>query len=253
MLSKEAESFLMKLRITLMERGKDDQSINEIEDELRDHLTEAEAHGHSVDDVTGGSVEHYINQISQEVPKDHKWKRLIAMIVGILFIITILPDFFSGSFALTLGKLIHFIIVLATGIISWKLIKYYVVKWGSVLNPDDPLPAKFYIFSVINGIVIMAVLLGSVFLSKHFKLYTFMVLSPKTSFITGCFIALLGIIIAAVFKYWQLALVIIIVVLPSIITQAIYGTTQSKAAATTDAWLTLSCFLLFMIISFIYI
>lgn len=42
MLSKKSEEFLWRLRTTLMERGKEDSTINEIEDELRDHLMEAE-------------------------------------------------------------------------------------------------------------------------------------------------------------------------------------------------------------------
>lgn len=45
MLSKESENFLDKLRVELLFRGKDEDEVNEIDDELRDHLLTAEQNG----------------------------------------------------------------------------------------------------------------------------------------------------------------------------------------------------------------
>ncbi|WP_256093029.1 hypothetical protein [Staphylococcus saprophyticus] len=43
MLTKKAEDFLLKLRIELLFRGKNEKDVNAIEEELRDHITTAEA------------------------------------------------------------------------------------------------------------------------------------------------------------------------------------------------------------------
>ena len=45
MLSKESEKFLREFRMELMTRVKDEEEIDALEEELRDHLLEAEADG----------------------------------------------------------------------------------------------------------------------------------------------------------------------------------------------------------------
>jgi uncharacterized membrane-anchored protein len=45
MVPKKAEQFLVELRFYLMSKGKNDQEINEITEELEVHLMEAEAEG----------------------------------------------------------------------------------------------------------------------------------------------------------------------------------------------------------------
>ncbi|MDT4051325.1 hypothetical protein RPO70_09055, partial [Staphylococcus arlettae] len=51
MLSKQAEQFLTKLRVELLFRGKKEEEVNEIDDELRDHLTIAEENGEDVSEI----------------------------------------------------------------------------------------------------------------------------------------------------------------------------------------------------------
>lgn len=41
-MTKKAEDFLLKLRIELLFRGKNEDEVNAIEEELRDHITIAE-------------------------------------------------------------------------------------------------------------------------------------------------------------------------------------------------------------------
>ncbi len=50
-LNKHAEDFLTKLKLELIFRGREENEINEIDEELRDHLTTAEANGESVSDI----------------------------------------------------------------------------------------------------------------------------------------------------------------------------------------------------------
>ncbi|WP_233665765.1 hypothetical protein [Staphylococcus saprophyticus] len=51
MLTKKAEDFLLKLRIELLFRGKNEKDVNAIEEELRDHITTTEAQNENVDDL----------------------------------------------------------------------------------------------------------------------------------------------------------------------------------------------------------
>ncbi|WP_368901873.1 hypothetical protein [Oceanobacillus oncorhynchi] len=66
MLSKEAEKFLLNLRLELMSRGKKDKDIQEIEEELRDHLKEAE----HMDKVSKALPEALSKIISVPFPKN---------------------------------------------------------------------------------------------------------------------------------------------------------------------------------------
>ena len=52
MLSKKAEDFLLKLRIELLFRGKNEDEVNSIEEELRDHITLAEENNDNIEDLS---------------------------------------------------------------------------------------------------------------------------------------------------------------------------------------------------------
>lgn len=53
MLSMKSEQFLVELRMYLLQRGKKDEDINGIVEELEVHLIEAENKGKSVDTIIG--------------------------------------------------------------------------------------------------------------------------------------------------------------------------------------------------------
>ncbi|MDT3919805.1 hypothetical protein RPP30_11275, partial [Staphylococcus saprophyticus] len=64
MLTKKAEDFLLKLRIELLFRGKNEKDVNAIEEELRDHITTAEAQNENVDDLLNTPIKNYANTFS---------------------------------------------------------------------------------------------------------------------------------------------------------------------------------------------
>ena len=70
MLSKQADQFMIELRMYLMSKGKNDKEINEVIDELNDHLLQAEAEGKSIKDITGESPRAYMKSIGQEMGFD---------------------------------------------------------------------------------------------------------------------------------------------------------------------------------------
>ncbi|MDW3797714.1 hypothetical protein QI358_10190 [Staphylococcus saprophyticus] len=67
MLTKKAEDFLLKLRIELLFRGKNEKDVNAIEEELRDHITTAEAQNENVDDLLNTLIKNYADTFSKEL------------------------------------------------------------------------------------------------------------------------------------------------------------------------------------------
>lgn len=131
MLSKEAEKFLLNLRLELISRGKREKDIQEIEEELRDHLIEAEANGQSVESITGNSVKAYIRSISEELPQNKGFIKYSILLLVYLLGVFIIPDLISGDFELNTSVILYNLAVLIIGtaatIISLKKI---VQKYG---------------------------------------------------------------------------------------------------------------------------
>lgn len=88
--SKESQQFLDNLRVYLFSSGKNEQEINEIVEELEDHLYEAERNGKDVEDIIGQSPKEYMNQVADEMPLD---------LIGVLKYI---PIIFLGAFSFIL-------------------------------------------------------------------------------------------------------------------------------------------------------
>ncbi|PFK30688.1 NADH dehydrogenase subunit [Bacillus cereus] len=86
MLSTKSEQFLIELRMYLLQRGKKDEDINTIVEELEVHLTEAESRGQSVDHIIGKSRKQHMKNIGKELPTD-KEGLLILIPAAILVII----------------------------------------------------------------------------------------------------------------------------------------------------------------------
>ena len=86
MLSTKSEQFLIELRMYLLQRGKKDEDINAIVDELEIHLTEAEKRGQNVDHIIGKSRKQHMKNIGKELPTD-KEGLLITIPAAILVII----------------------------------------------------------------------------------------------------------------------------------------------------------------------
>ncbi|WLR42643.1 NADH dehydrogenase subunit [Bacillus carboniphilus] len=107
MLSTKSEQFLMELRMYLIQKGKKDEDINEIVEELEVHLTEAEKRGESVDDIIGKSRKQYIKSIEQELSTDKEGLLVLipAFISAIIAFISLGPAL-KGEFKISQNMLI---------------------------------------------------------------------------------------------------------------------------------------------------
>ncbi|MDE0583898.1 DUF1129 family protein [Planococcus sp. A6] len=85
MLSAKSEQFLIELRMYLVQRGKSDEDINEVVDELESHLIESEKHGKSVESIVGKDPKQYMKSIGASLPI--AVKELIVLIPATVLVI----------------------------------------------------------------------------------------------------------------------------------------------------------------------
>ena len=84
MLSKQANQFIIELKMYLMSKGKNNQDINEVIDELSDHLLQAEAAGKDIKDIIGDSPRAYMKSIGQEMGFDIKEFLILTPMTALL-------------------------------------------------------------------------------------------------------------------------------------------------------------------------
>ncbi|MCF3943765.1 DUF1129 family protein [Oceanobacillus alkalisoli] len=85
-LSKEAERFIIELRMYLLSKGKNEKEMDEIIVELEDHLIQAETEGKSVKDVTGDSPREYMKSIGEELGFDARQFIILAPMSALLIL-----------------------------------------------------------------------------------------------------------------------------------------------------------------------
>lgn len=86
MLSKQANQFIIELKMYLMSKGKNDHEINSVIDELSDHLLQAEAAGKNIKDIIGDSPRAYMKSIGQEMGFDIREFLILTPMTALLFI-----------------------------------------------------------------------------------------------------------------------------------------------------------------------
>ncbi|MFJ6413559.1 HAAS domain-containing protein [Terribacillus saccharophilus] len=81
-LSKESQTFLDNLRIYLFASNKKEDEVNELMEELEDHLYEAEQNGKNVEHIIGKSPKAYMKEIEAEVETDGRfWFIFVPLIL----------------------------------------------------------------------------------------------------------------------------------------------------------------------------
>jgi uncharacterized membrane-anchored protein len=141
MLSKKSEQFLTELRLFLISKGKNDNEINEITEELEVHLLEAEAAGKDVSHIIGESPKQYMKSIGESMKTDFRQLAvLVPMAVLLLAAYISLGPAIEGKFSLSFSIIW---IAISTGILSliisglllFKVLpKFFHSKWGYILT-----------------------------------------------------------------------------------------------------------------------
>ncbi|KSU59030.1 hypothetical protein AS034_18905 [[Bacillus] enclensis] len=140
MLSKKSEQFLIELRMHLMSKGKNDSEINEITEELEDHLLQAEAEGKDVTHIVGESPKQYMKSIGESMKTDYRQiMGLVPLFLLLLAAYFSLGPAIEGKFSLTGGMILIISIgsiigTLIYGALLFKVLpKYFHSKWSYVL------------------------------------------------------------------------------------------------------------------------
>ncbi|MBC6975259.1 NADH dehydrogenase subunit [Bacillus sp. Xin] len=140
MLSTKSEQFLIELRMYLLQRGKKDEDINAIVEELEVHLTEAESRGQSVDHIIGKSRKQHMKNIGKELPTDKEGLLIIipAAILVIIAYMCVAPairgEFKISQNILLFGSLPVFLTLALFAVVFFKgLPRVYPSKKSSMI------------------------------------------------------------------------------------------------------------------------
>lgn len=118
MVSKETRHILLELQLYLISKGKNQDEIDELMDELTAHAVEAEKDGKTGEDVFGGDPRSYADELAKELSGNHKdWVPFVsAFLIGSLFYM-ILADAISQNLSYSWFALIGYPIVLVANVI----------------------------------------------------------------------------------------------------------------------------------------
>ncbi|MFP7294107.1 HAAS domain-containing protein [Bacillus safensis] len=118
MVSKETRHILLELQLYLISKGKNQDEIDELMDELTAHAVAAEKDGKTGEDVFGGDPRSYADELAKELSGNHKdWVPFVsAFLIGSLFYM-ILADAISQNLSYSWFALIGYPLVLVTNVI----------------------------------------------------------------------------------------------------------------------------------------
>ncbi|RWZ58698.1 hypothetical protein EQV77_06950 [Halobacillus fulvus] len=155
-LSKKSERFLDSLQLYLASSGKKEAEAKEIVEELRDHLTEAEQRGKSVEEITGDSPKAYMEQLSKEVSFDFV---MVAKAIGVILFgavsLILLTDVIDGGAELSLIQIIGYPVLFIAYVLSLAMVFRYLAVHQ--LNKKKEM-IMLGIFSLVKGILFIAII-----------------------------------------------------------------------------------------------
>ncbi|MES1036331.1 HAAS domain-containing protein [Bacillus pumilus] len=118
MVSKETRHVLLELKLYLISKGKNQDEIDELMDELTTHAVEAEKDGKTGEALFGGNPRGYADELEKEMSGNHTdWVPFVsAFLIGSLFYM-ILSDAISQSLSYSWYALIGYPLVLVANVI----------------------------------------------------------------------------------------------------------------------------------------
>ncbi|GGN64880.1 DUF1129 family protein [Oceanobacillus indicireducens] len=180
MLSKEAEQFIIELRMYLLSKGKNEKEMDEIIVELEDHLVQAEAEGKSVKDITGDSPREYMKSIGEELGFDARQFIILApMSVLLILAFLMFTPALWGDFKLS--KIGLWGMGIAT-VLSFALYGFLFVK----VLPRFFHSKGFYIITGLTYLIVFGIFIIVEFLDKN----PFFIATPMQNnlIVIGCII-----------------------------------------------------------------
>ncbi|MEB1809210.1 MAG: hypothetical protein LPK26_18290 [Bacillaceae bacterium] len=194
-LSKNSQQFLENLRLYLFSTGKNMDEINEVVEELEDHLREAEQDGKDIEHIIGQSPKSYMEKIASEMNVDYRgWFKLIPMFMVGVFAFILLGDAVRNDLNYSIIQLVGFpvvsLVLLGATLFTYKLIAQ---KKRSTF--------KQYLLLTTLGMASVILFVGIIFLNRHYGTPLFHVNTMGTLVVASMAIVTL-IIVAFWSKTW---------------------------------------------------
>ncbi|MEI5906599.1 hypothetical protein WAK64_05955 [Bacillus spongiae] len=209
-LSKESSDFLVSLRMYLVSSGKNEREIEEVIDELEDHLFEAEKNNKNVDEIIGITPKEYMEQIAGEMPIDFRGvlKTIFLICLG-AFSYILMGDALTGGLSYSLIQLIGYPLILLS------FLSLIVVSFKYLASNNVSKIKEWVIFGV-NGITPLLLFLALLFFNGTYN-------SPTIQFggnwnviaIVFCILVFVGMSISG--KSWIWIILPILLYVPEIL------------------------------------
>lgn len=159
-LSIKSKIFLKDLRVYLFSSGKNPDEVDEIIEELEDHLIEAEKKGKPIEKIIGNSPKEYIEQLSGEMPFDFKTTlKYIALIILGAFSFIIIGDVLKGKLSYSLLEIIGNLCIIIFFILAVFGVFRYVSK-------NEISKGKERTLFIIIGLLPMVLIIGLIYLNR---------------------------------------------------------------------------------------
>lgn len=157
MISKKAEQFLVELRLYLISKGKNDKEMNEIIEELEDHIVEAEAEGKDISHIVGKSPKEYMKSIGQSMETDYS--QIAILIPELILLLVAYASFvpaIEGNFRLNSGIIL---ISLIGGILGLAIYSLYLFKMlPKLIHSRWSVLLGVFISFIVTGLFVFIIL-----------------------------------------------------------------------------------------------
>lgn len=232
-LSKESQAFLDNMRVYLVTSNKKEDDVNELIEELEDHLHEAELNGKSVEHIIGKSPKAYMKEIEVEVETDKKfWFGIVPLILLNAFAYLIMNKAIDDDRNYSLLQLIGSPILFA---LSMLLI------FGSIrFMVSNKLSKKKEVMMYIAIGLISSIMFAAVFLADLFIETPVLIISPSMNIIVILVACSVFVASAIYWKAWISVIVPAVLYIPQLVLRYIDINEESKLIIILSIFMVLS-------------
>lgn len=239
-LSEESREFVDHLRLYLLTSGRNEAEVEEITEELEDHLLEAEQEGKSTEHITGKSPETYIKELAGEMPLDKKqiagW--IQGFILGIVAFL-LLGDALEGELSYSLLELIGYPVIAL-------LYLGAIISSFRYVSSKRPTKKKEFTFYAVISSGFMLLFMGLFFMDQMLSIPAVWTAGPTAE---GVILVLSALTLAALSWKWKsffLVFVALVYYVPPLLMEA--AGVQADTSLMVEAFLPLGLILLYIVI-----
>ncbi|MBW8350655.1 hypothetical protein K0H71_14535 [Bacillus sp. IITD106] len=172
MLSNKSKRFIENLRLYLMTSGKNESEINELVEELTNHLIESEKRGKNIEEIIDCTPAEYMASLKKEMKTDYKSlvKNLPIFFLGVIAYFMMGPAI-RGEFELNIVQVTGFPIIALIGLLIYVV---FLQRAGKNQYSNKKL---FFVGMIASASVmvlfILLMVVSGIFIEPFYKASTF--------------------------------------------------------------------------------